>query len=66
MPGEVDGQMLGRWVEKNYPMIKVVLTSGFTKRETDVDKYVSSFPLLRKPYTIDALAKQIRARLFEN
>lgn len=66
MPGEVDGQTLGLWVEKNYPEIKVVLTSGFTKRKTEVKENVSSFPLLRKPYTIEALAKQIRATLADN
>ncbi len=66
MPGEVDGQTLGLWVEKNYPEIKVVLTSGFTKRKTEVKENVSSFPLLRKPYTIEALAKQIRATLHDN
>ena len=52
MPGDIDGQMLGLWVEKNHPLIKVVLTSGFTKRKTEVGDHESSFPLLRKPYTI--------------
>ncbi|MDG1002394.1 MAG: PAS domain S-box protein [Pseudomonadales bacterium] len=66
MPGDIDGQMLGLWVEKNHPLIKVVLTSGFTKRKTEVGEHESSFPLLRKPYTIEALAKKVSTALFEN
>ena len=66
MPGDIDGQMLGLWVEKNHPLIKVVLTSGFTKRKTEVGENESSFPLLRKPYTIEALAKKVSMALFEN
>ncbi|MDC0996398.1 response regulator [Pseudomonadales bacterium] len=66
MPGDIDGQMLGLWVEKNHPLIKVVLTSGFTKRKTKVGVHESSFPLLRKPYTIEALAKKMSTALFEN
>ena len=66
MPGDIDGQMLGLWIEKNHPLIKVVLTSGFTKRKTEVGEHESSFPLLRKPYTIEALAKKVSMALFEN
>ena len=66
MPGDIDGQMLGLWIEKNHPLIKVVLTSGFTKRKTEVGENESSFPLLRKPYTIEALAKKVSTALFEN
>ena len=66
MPGDIDGQMLGLWIEKNHPLIKVVLTSGFTKRKTEVGENESSFPLLRKPYTIEALAKKVSMALFEN
>ncbi len=66
MPGDIDGQMLGLWIEKNHPWIKVVLTSGFTKRKTEVGSNESSFPLLRKPYTIEALAKKVSVALNEN
>ena len=66
MPGDIDGQMLGLWIKKNHPRIKVVLTSGFTKRKTEVGNNESSFPLLRKPYTIEALAKKVRVALSEN
>jgi len=66
MPGDIDGQMLGLWIEKNHPLIKVVLTSGFTKRKTEVGENESSFPLLRKPYTIEALAKEVSMALLKN
>ena len=66
MPGDIDGQMLGLWIEKNHPLIKVVLTSGFTKRKTEVGGNESSFPLLRKPYTIEALAKEVSMALLKN
>ncbi|MDK1119563.1 MAG: ATP-binding protein, partial [Anaerolineae bacterium] len=64
MPGEMDGHMLGIWTEENYPKIKVVLTSGYSKGQADVDRdKAHPFPLVRKPYAINKLAKQIRATL---
>ncbi|HIG42856.1 MAG TPA: PAS domain S-box protein [Gammaproteobacteria bacterium] len=66
MPGEVDGYMLGRWTDENYPEIKVVLTSGYSKGKADVssDK-AHPFPMIRKPYATDKLAKIIRTTLLE-
>ncbi len=66
MPGEMDGHMLGIWTEENYPQIKIVLTSGFSKGKADVSrKKAHPFPMIRKPYTIEKLAKQIRTTLAE-
>ncbi|MBT7953369.1 MAG: PAS domain S-box protein [Gammaproteobacteria bacterium] len=66
MPGNIDGQMLGVWTEENHPKIKVVLTSGFSKGKTDAAKDKEHpFPLIRKPYSIDNLAKQIRTTLLK-
>ena len=62
MPGEMDGQMLGLWIENTHPEIRVVLTSGYTKRR---DTKGTVFPLVRKPYKIDALAKQLSITLDE-
>jgi len=66
MPGEMDGHMLGRWTEENYPEIKIVLTSGFSKGKAGVsiDK-AHPFPMIRKPYSVEILAKQIRTTLLE-
>jgi DNA-binding NtrC family response regulator len=64
MPGNIDGHMLGVWTEENHPKIKIVLTSGFSKGKADATKDKEHpFPLIRKPYTIDMLAKQIRTTL---
>ena len=64
MPGEMNGHMLAIWVEENHPQIKVVLTSGYSKGQADVDRdQAHPFPLVRKPYSINKLAKQIRTTL---
>ena len=55
--------MLSLWIDENYPEIKVVLTSGFTKRRAEVEAIDSLHPLIRKPYTIETLAQQISERL---
>ena len=66
MPGEMDGHMLGLWTEENYPKIKVVVTSGYSKGKEDVSRdKAHPFPMVRKPYSIDKLAKQIRTTLTE-
>ena len=66
MPGEMDGYKLGVWTEKYYPEIKVILTSGYTKNKAaSCGVEESPFPLVRKPYVINKLAKQIRTTLTE-
>ena len=64
MPGKMDGHMLGMWTEENYPQIKVILTSGYSRGRADVsaDK-AHPFMLIRKPYSIDKLAEEIRSKL---
>ncbi|MCX2978696.1 PAS domain S-box protein [Candidatus Marimicrobium litorale] len=66
MPGEMDGQMLGLWIENTHPRIKVVLTSGYTKRRESKETMSDIFPIVRKPYKIDALADQLNTTLYEN
>ncbi|MFT7266260.1 MAG: PAS domain S-box-containing protein [Halioglobus sp.] len=62
MPGEMDGRRLGLWAEEHYPNIRVVLTSGYSKSKRGVESGRSqSLPLVRKPYTIEKLAKQIQS-----
>ena len=64
MPGEMNGHMLAIWVEENHPQIKVVLTSGYSKGQADANRdQAHPFPLVRKPYSINNLAKQIRTTL---
>jgi len=67
MPGEMDGHMLGIWTEENYPQIKIVLTSGYSKGKADVSEgKAQPFPMIRKPYSIQELAMQIRTTLAED
>jgi PAS domain S-box-containing protein len=56
LPGEMDGLLLARSVKAHYPNIPIVLTTGYARVfETDPE-----FPVLRKPYQIDALGRIIR------
>ena len=64
MPGEMDGHMLGIWTEENYPRIRVVLTSGYSKGKAAVNKdRAKPFPMIRKPYSFRRLAEHIRTEL---
>ena len=64
MPGEMDGHMLGVWTEENYPQIKVILTSGYSRGRADVSEdKAHPFVLIRKPYSTDKLAEEIRSKL---
>jgi PAS domain S-box-containing protein len=56
LPGEMDGLLLARSVRAHHPHIPIVLTTGYA-RVFDTDP---EFPVLRKPYQIDALGRIIR------
>ena len=61
MPGEMDGHMLALWTREHYPQIKIVLTSGYTKGKTEVkEDKAHPFPLLKKHYSSEKLARQIK------
>ncbi len=60
MPGEMDGHMLAKWTKENHPEIKIILASGYSKKNEDETRL---FAIIRKPYTIEMLSKQIRATL---
>jgi CheY-like chemotaxis protein len=69
MPGEMNGRMLAVWTEENYPQIKIILTSGFSKsvEEVDIEKeQTESFPIIGKPYPTAELAKLIKSILAED
>ena len=68
MPGGVNGRELADVVAKSHPDVKVLLTTGYSKdgvatkpREDFAD--AASLPLLRKPYSKDQLARQLRELL---
>ena len=63
MSGGIDGFELARRARKLHPGLPILLMSGFpVKAETGE---ASEFPILRKPYRRDELARHIRAALSE-
>ncbi|MGV6850957.1 MAG: ATP-binding protein, partial [bacterium] len=66
MPDSLDGYALAVEAQKIKPQIKVLLTSGFTRKLTiDYEKKGLSFPLLSKPYRTNDLLEQARKVLDE-
>ena len=61
MPGEMNGHMLAEWTNKNYPKIKIILTSGFSKPKNNDSE--SKWPMIKKPYLREELSEQIRETL---
>ncbi len=59
LPGHIDGLALGREIAELYPHVPVVLTTGYAK----VFETEPEFPVLRKPYQLQALGRVIRDAL---
>jgi len=57
MPGEMDGVGLARAVRQRWPDLPILLTSGYSKLAEAAEQ---SFPILRKPYEISALARSVK------
>lgn len=57
MPG-MDGVEFGRLVRERWPTIPVVLTSGYSHVLAEEPQH--GFPLLQKPYSVEALSKTLR------
>ncbi len=57
MPG-MDGVQFGRTVRDRWPAVPVVLTSGYSHVLTEETQH--GFPLLQKPYSVEALATTLR------
>ena len=62
MPG-MSGIDLGREIERLYPHLPVVLTSGYSDA---VQSGASDFPLLQKPYSIGSLSRVVQAALLNS
>ena len=58
MPGDMDGFQLAKWTHENNPATKVLLLSGYTKRQQS-EAEMEQFPLLKKPYTYEVLAERL-------
>ncbi|HEX3536370.1 MAG TPA: ATP-binding protein [Stellaceae bacterium] len=60
MPGELDGLGLARRIERDYPQVKVLLTTGYADAAAAAEP---GFPILRKPYRLAALGDALREAL---
>jgi PAS domain S-box-containing protein len=56
MPGGMTGIELAQQVTRDYPAMKVVLTSGYAGDDVDEALKDAPWPFLRKPYSGEALA----------
>ena len=63
MPGGVNGFMLAREMRQLRPDLRVLLTTGYAGEENAHMSDNSEFEVLRKPYTLDELARKIRSVL---
>jgi len=69
MPGGMDGYQLAMMVHEQYPELKILLTSGFTKKRSKLcsaeDKYLFNLNdrILDKPYNLSELAIALKKSL---
>src|SRR5215813_6468423 len=63
MPGSVDGFGLARWVRRERPGLRVILTSGFTQTAHDAGVLFEDGPLVAKPYDYQEVEDRIRTLL---
>ncbi len=63
MPGGMHGHELATWAIENLPGISVLLTTGFSKGIEKDGAEMEAFPVIRKPYTEEILARQVHAIL---
>ncbi len=57
MPGGMTGIELAQKVTRDYPAMKVVLTSGYAGDDVDEALKDAPWPFLRKPYSGEELAR---------
>jgi CheY-like chemotaxis protein len=59
-PGGLTGVDLAGWIGKHRSNLPVILTTGFADEATDSVVGADAWPILRKPYTQQDLAKVLR------
>jgi PAS domain S-box-containing protein len=59
MPGTLNGTELARRIRRDWPWMKVLLTSGYIDAEDDL----SEFSIIFKPYRVSELAEKLRMLL---
>ena len=63
MPGSMDGFGLARWMRRERPWLKVILTSGAARTAKEAGDLCETGPILAKPYDHAELERHIRALL---
>lgn len=63
MPGGLDGFGLAQWIRRERPQLKVILTSGVTRKVKEAGTLCEHGPFLAKPYHHGELEQQIRQLL---
>ena len=68
MPGRMNGRQLAGAVAESHPDVKILLTTGYSKGRAETKPQedfedAASLPLIRKPYSKDQLARQLRELL---
>jgi CheY-like chemotaxis protein len=63
MPGSMDGWGLARWVRRERPAVKVILTSGVARASEAAGDLCEDGPLMEKPYSHIELERRIRMLL---
>ncbi len=69
MPGEMDGYQLALTAHERYPELKILLTSGFSKKRSKLNKATDQYliglndKILDKPYNQAELAYAIKKAL---
>jgi CheY-like chemotaxis protein len=61
MPGGVSGLELAREIKRRQPLLPIVLTTGYAESLAGSD--AKDFPLLLKPYSLEALAEALGVEL---
>ena len=63
MPGDMDGFGLARWIRRERPDIKVVLSAGIARSAKAAGELCEDGPALAKPYEHADLERRIRSLL---
>ena len=63
MPGKLDGFGLAQWIRRERPQLKVILTSGVTRKAKEAGSLCEEGPFLVKPYNHGDLERHIRQLL---
>jgi len=58
MPGSMDGLMLGQEIQKRWPGLPVLLTTGYSAAAQSAGDL---FPIIRKPYQVPVFARILKA-----